>query len=293
MSAALSVFDQLSRSAARLHGRLDLGHGRGVAIWTNDSDRVRYENTRLHTLSLYLEGGEESRRMDRGAVRGRPGALCLLPQGSGSDWAIGGRFRFVHLYLSDERLRHFMAETLDREPSRLSLPDLTYYREPGLAAAMTALATCCERDDAFAAESVLAELCHRLLTSPIHVGVEMRPLRGGLSPAVSRRVIERLRSRLDVTPCLDDLAAEAGLSPFHFQRMFRASHGLSPRGFLEATRVAEARRLMRVGVGLAEVASACGWSHQSHFTRAFRAATGLSPGAWRRAAVAEMAERRD
>jgi len=45
---------------------------------------------------------------------------------------------------------------------------------------------------------------------------------------------------------------------------------------------------MRAGVGLAEVASACGWSHQSHFTRAFRAATGLAPGAWRRAAGAEV-----
>ncbi len=287
MSAALSVFDQLSRSAARLQGRLDVGRGRGVAIWTNDADRVRYENTRLHTLSLYLEGGEESRRMDRGAVRGRPGALCLLPQGSGSDWAIGGRFRFVHLYLSDERLRAFMAETLDREPATLSLPDLTYYREPGLAAAMTALAACCERDDAFAAEAVLADLCHRLLTSPAHGAAAARPLRGGLAPAVSRRAVERLRAGLDAPPSLEDLAAEAGLSPFHFQRMFRVSHGLSPHGFLEAARVAEARRLMWAGVGLAEVASACGWSHQSHFTRAFRAATGLAPGAWRRAAGAE------
>ena len=287
MSAALSVFDQLSRSRARLWNRLDVGRGRGAAIWSNEADRVRYDDTALHTLSLYLVGGEESRRIDRGAVRGWAGALTLMPVGSSSDWEIGGRFRFVHLYLDDARLRHFAEATLERDPARLSLADRTYWEDAELAAGMTRLAEVCAAGDTFAAEGVIAEICHRLLTAP-GSGLAARPVRGGLAPAVSRRVTARLRDRLDAPASLDDLAAEAGLSPFHFQRMFKASHGLSPRAWLEALRVEEAKRLMRAGVGLAEVASACGFAHQSHFTRAFRAATGSTPGVWRTAALADV-----
>lgn len=284
MTAAQSVFDQLSRSRARLWHRLDVGRGRGAAVWSNDADRVRYDDTALHTLSLYLVGGEESRRIDRGAVRGWAGALTLMPAGSSSDWDIGGRFRFAHLYLDDARLRHFAEATLERDPARVSLADRTYWEDPALAAGMVALARVCEAGDVFAAEGVIAEVCHRLLTAP-GAGTSVRPVRGGLSAAVSRRVTARLRERLDRPASLEDLAAEAGLSPFHFQRMFRASHGLSPRAFLEHLRVEEAKRLMRAGVGLAEVASACGFAHQSHLTRAFRAVVGATPGAWRSAMV--------
>ncbi len=285
MTAHASVFDQLaSHRHARLDARLDVGRGRGAAIWTNEADRVRYDDTHLHTVSLYIVHGEESRRMDRGAIRGREGVLSLMPQGSYSDWDIGGRFSFVHLYLSDGRLRRFAEATLDRDPATVALPDLTYYEDPELAAEMRALATACTSGDAFAAEATIERICHGLLTGAAHGGRGGRPVRGGLAPVVSRRVIERMRARLDETPSLDELAALADLSPFHFQRMFRATHGLSPHAWLEAVRVETAKRLMRGGVGLAEVAAACGFCHQSHFGRVFRAQTGLTPADWRRRA---------
>lgn len=286
MTVHASVFDQLASHAhARLDAKLDVGRGRGAAIWTNEADRVRYDDTHLHTLSLYIVRGEESRRMDRGAIRGREGALSLMPQGSYSDWDIGGRFSFVHLYLSDGRLRRFAESTLDRDPSTVALPDLTYYEDGQLAAEMRVLAQDCTSGDAFAAEATIERICHRLLTGGPHGGRTARPLRGGLAPAASRRVIERMRARLDETPSLDDLAALADLSPFHFQKMFRASHGLSPHAWLEAVRVETAKAMMRDGVGLAEVAAACGFCHQSHFGRVFRRETGLTPAAWRRRAV--------
>jgi AraC family transcriptional regulator len=292
MPAATTIFDQLRQSRARLHHRLDLGGGRAAAIWSNDIDRVAYENTRLHTLSLYLEHGEESRRLDRGAVRGRPGALCLMPQGSSSDWAIGGDFRFIHLYLPDERLRHLAATALDREPAGVDLPDRTFFDDPALAGAMTALARACAAGDALAAETALAATCHALLTSAATGGRPARPIRGGLAPAVSRRVIARMREAPERPAGLEELADLAGLSAFHFHRMFRHSHGLGPLAYQENLRVETAKRLMRAGLGLAEVAAACGWCHQSHFTRAFRAATGTTPGRWRDAVAAPSAHRR-
>src|SRR5690348_9883216 len=38
------------------------------------------------------------------------------------------------------------------------------------------------------------------------------------------------------SPSLDDLAKEAGLSPFHFHRVFKAATGLTPKAYADAHR---------------------------------------------------------
>jgi AraC family transcriptional regulator len=285
MHSERSVFDTLAaRPNARIGARMDLGHGQGVAFWSNHHDRVRYENPGLHTISLYLEGGQETRRLDLG-VQGRPGGLCVMPRGGASDWQIGGRFRFVHLYLDDDRLRHFMATTLDREPATLALPDLAFHDDPALAGLMGGLAAAVTGGEPLAARIAMNEIRHHLLTTPLYGARAGRPLRGGLGRAASRRVTAFLHDHLDQTIRLADLAALAGLSEFHFQRMFRVSHGLSPHRYLEALRTARAEALIAAGEPLAQVAIACGYANQSHLTRAFRKATGLTPLCFRRAAL--------
>ena len=52
-------------------------------------------------------------------------------------------------------------------------------------------------------------------------------VRGGLAPAVVRRVQEYLQAHLAEPVTLGELAREAGLSEYHFARMFRAEPGLS------------------------------------------------------------------
>lgn len=283
MHCERSVFNTLAaRPNAQVGARMDLGHGQGVAFWSNHHDRVRYENPGQHTVSLYLEGGQETRRLDLGA-QGRQGGLCVMPRASTSDWQIGGRFRFVHLYLDDDRLRHFMATTLDREPATLALPDLAFHDDPALAGLMAGLARAVTDGEPLAARIVMNEVRHHLLTTPLYGARANRPLRGGLGRAALRRVTAYLREHLDQTVRLADLAALAGLSEFHFQRMFRASQGLSPHGYLEVLRTARAETLIAAGEPLAQVAIACGYANQSHLTRAFRRATGLTPLGFRQA----------
>ena len=50
-------------------------------------------------------------------------------------------------------------------------------------------------------------------------------------------------------PSLDDLAKEAGLSPFHFHRVFKAATGLTPKAYATAHRANAVRAsLARVPV---------------------------------------------
>lgn len=88
------------------------------------------------------------------------------------------------------------------------------------------------------------------------------------------------------SPTLDEIAAKAHLSPFHFHRRFTELLGQTPKHFLLACQIQLAkRRLMERKTPLAEIAAQCGFAHQSHFTSRFKQATGLTPTRWRRFAT--------
>jgi len=76
------------------------------------------------------------------------------------------------------------------------------------------------------------------------------------------------------------LAATAGLSAFHFSRLFHRVVGVSPHQYLVGCRLRHARELLAVGQGrsIAEVALECGFADQAHLARHFRRAYGVSPG---------------
>ncbi len=66
------------------------------------------------------------------------------------------------------------------------------------------------------------------------------------------------------------LADEAGLSTFHFAKMFKASFGVPPHRYVTERRIARAKALLAEGrTSLAGIALACGFASQSHFTRRF------------------------
>jgi AraC family transcriptional regulator len=82
---------------------------------------------------------------------------------------------------------------------------------------------------------------------------------------------------------LDDLAAVAGLSRYHFVRVFTREVGLSPMQYLQRTRIERSKVLITTGnLSLAEVAYATGFADQSHFTRRFKLHVGCTPAAYAR-----------
>lgn len=83
---------------------------------------------------------------------------------------------------------------------------------------------------------------------------------------------------------LADLAAVAGLSPYHFARQFNARYGLTPMAFVRARRLGLAARLLAAPdpPSLVNLAFDTGFETQEGFTRAFKRAFGVSPGRYRK-----------
>jgi AraC-like DNA-binding protein len=104
------------------------------------------------------------------------------------------------------------------------------------------------------------------------------PARGGLSPAVTRRVCDYIEGHLDEKIRLDGLAALAGLSTDHFARAFHQSLGLPPHKYLLRRRLEQVEHMLReTHAPLSEIALVTGFSDQSHLARHFRRWAGLSP----------------
>jgi AraC-like DNA-binding protein len=107
-------------------------------------------------------------------------------------------------------------------------------------------------------------------------------------PEMSRLIpaVKFMHDEFGRSPTLDEIAAKAHLSPFHFHRRFTDLLGQTPKHFLLACQIHRAKELLfSRKKELAEIAKECGFAHQSHFTSRFKQATGLTPTRWRRLAL--------
>ncbi len=87
---------------------------------------------------------------------------------------------------------------------------------------------------------------------------------------------------------LDQMAAAARLSPFHFLRLFAAVLGVTPHQYLLRARLRHAARLLAEETQpITEVALDVGFADLSNFVRSFRRAAGVSPSRFRAAARGE------
>lgn len=84
---------------------------------------------------------------------------------------------------------------------------------------------------------------------------------------------------------LDSAAREAGLSPFHFLRLFAKVLGVTPHQYLVRSRLRHAARLLADETRpITDVALDVGFADLSNFVRTFHRAAGVSPRAFRRLA---------
>jgi AraC-like DNA-binding protein len=81
---------------------------------------------------------------------------------------------------------------------------------------------------------------------------------------------------------LDDAANQAGLSPFHFLRLFAKVLGVTPHQYLVRSRLRHAARLLAdEDLAVTDIAYDVGFGDLSNFVRTFHRAAGISPGVFR------------
>ena len=101
------------------------------------------------------------------------------------------------------------------------------------------------------------------------------------SPPIER-AIAHLNQHYAERIILDDLATIAGLSKFHFLRLFSSTLGITPHRYQLLLRVSHAKAMLRRGDKIGEVAFRVGFFDQSHLNRYFRLLVGTTPGQYQK-----------
>ena len=127
-----------------------------------------------------------------------------------------------------------------------------------------------------------------LITARLAALVAGAPVPAAVVPVThaDRRRAVRAAMRIDADVAreiaLADLARDAGLSRFHFLRVFAAALGVTPHQYLVRSRVRRAARLLAdPDISVTTVAHESGFADLSNFVRTFHRAAGMPPRKYR------------
>lgn len=111
------------------------------------------------------------------------------------------------------------------------------------------------------------------------------PLAGSVLPQLPHgtlnTVLQCLEEEANTHLTLGELALLAGMGRYQLIRAFRTATGFTPHAYQLNQRINHARRWLRSGTPVADVAYRLGFADQSHFQRVFKAHTGVTPGLYR------------
>lgn len=225
-----------------------------------------------YTIGITLSGIQSFTY--RGAGRASyPGQIVILHPDEKHDGRAGGDepFRYRAAYISPADIQEVLnGQVLPFVDGGVSI-------DPGLQRAAVALLKDFERPlSRLEYQDALHGLALALQAAAGAVAIK-RPNRE--ASALARDYIEASLSR---GFSLEDLERATGHCRWQLSRDFRAMFGTSPYRYLTLRRLDLARRMMRDGGAIVEIALDCGFSDQSHFGRAFKKAYGLTPKAWLR-----------
>lgn len=94
--------------------------------------------------------------------------------------------------------------------------------------------------------------------------------------------VDYIERRLDEDVALGDVAKAAGISQWHFQRIFKSLTGETLKTYIRARRLAASlERLLTTDLRILDIAVLAGFESQEAFARAFKQAFGMTPQKYR------------
>lgn len=229
-----------------------------------------------------------------GAIRSQtqmsPWDFSILRPGYESTWQWKTPFRALVLYLNEQRLASMASELFDQHVDRILVRESFQLQDAGIQNAVACLATELRNERLGAGlycETLLTQICIHLLRH--HAEARLRAPRcpGALSAAQARQVADYIEANLASNLSLEALAKVAGISQYHFARMFRRRFDLPPHAYVQRRRVERARHLLtHSDMALKEIVCATGFYDQSHLTKSFKRSFDATPSELRGKRVA-------
>lgn len=261
------LYQILQNARVRL---VDAGDKRCDESWTQRNNRFPYDSIG------YIREGEVSLTVNGRVSVMQPGALYYIPaRNLYSHYATQG--------LAQVYWTHFVLEPEDLELShRLEFPVSVEPPHPQEVEALFAQLLAAREDHspggALLRNSLMGQLAAQFLTW----GQESLRLRPTERFEEMRRTAEYIRENLDKELSVELLAAQVGLNPHYFIRLFQRFFHETPMHFVLRQREEKARRLLECSsLSVKEIGFSLGFSNQNYFSAFFKKRSGYSPSAYR------------
>lgn len=214
-----------------------------------------------------------------------PAAIYVIPAEADARWRLDGESQCVYLAIAQAEA-HALLDDLQvaRPAERLWELASRGFEEPVVHELLVRLwqeATC------VGPNPLLGSSCRvAILHALARRSSRRQPAEARTAPKLHRNALQRVLAVIHDMPAgglsIERLAAVAGLSPFHFSRLFRNSVGCSPYRYYDKLRHERAREMLAsTAMPIETVARQLGFADASQFARAFRRHAGCSPGAYR------------
>lgn len=208
-----------------------------------------------------------------------PGLVYVTPRGEPSRWAWTEGAAVIQIAIAPTQIADALSRT-DIDASRIELVGRFAHSDALLHQLGVALLGEL-RSDRPGGRLYVESLSQAMIMHLIrHHSPDLPTLKQPRSLATQslRLVMDYIGDNLEHDLSLRELATLAGVSQYHFARLFRRSVGVSPHAYVIEQRLQEAARLLRdERLTLAEVAASVGFADQSHLSRHYRRRFGVSP----------------
>jgi AraC family transcriptional regulator len=216
--------------------------------------------------------------------------IVVTPAGVSSGWRWHAQSKVIVITLEPAALERFAQSELGVLLSGAQLKDLPQFTDADICSAGVLLL------DALRSKEVGSAVMYEALARVFLIKLiqkygdrrqEDAEFRTGFTAAHYKRVLDFIENHHGRSIVLEELAQEAGISPFHFARQFKKTIGQSPMQFVQLFRIDRAKQqLADPKIPMIDIALRCGFADQAHFSRVFKQATGLTPKVFRAQAQA-------
>lgn len=238
-------------------------------------------------LGLHLSAPIKVEVRDEGPFRERifsPGDIAVFPAGVRHSCRFKGESEFILMGLSMEVLANASRAVANRDEPGLRLN--WGIRDPLIRDTFANLEEICaspRKLDRIYGETLANSLAMHLVRNCNQMNGQLGSINRGLSRAQLGRVLDFIHGTPYADISLSSMATAAGLSPFHFSRMFKVATGVSPHQYVLRRRIEiGAEMLLSRDESIASIALELGFADQSHFTMHFKRVHGVGPAGYRR-----------
>jgi AraC family transcriptional regulator len=207
-----------------------------------------------------------------------PGCATIVPAGQPTGWLVDGELDVVTLSISSGELQATAAR------DQFSRMRFAFTDPLGVALTRQVLGELyspqTDERTVYVGALVNALKAH-MLRGPVGTNTPAFPT-ADFSAYRIHNVMNAILKNPESDHSLEAMAADAGLTPSHFCRVFKKATGTTPHQYVMKARLDRAQELLTSSdLSIATIADQLGFTSQSHFTRAFRQYSGQTPSGWR------------